>query len=183
MMPSTVTPEFPAAGEFHLSLRVADLGRSTRFYSAFLGVSPKDSTARYSTFIVPHLRLNLVLLVNDRDEALDTYSLYHLGLGVAGKAEMLAAYHAAVAVGAEIVKPPRTTWRGIPLHELWLRDPSGYLIEVYARLTDEELAEMPADKEPVFLLDGQTEQSEHQTKEIDHVDPELHDARSGNRST
>ena len=75
MMPSTVTPEFPAAGEFHLSLRVADLGRSTRFYSAFLGVSPKDSTARYSTFIVPHLRLNLVLLVNDRDEALDTYSL------------------------------------------------------------------------------------------------------------
>jgi hypothetical protein len=58
-----------------------------------------------------------------------------------------------VAAGAEIVKPPRTTWRGTPLHELWLRDPSGYLLEVYARLTDAELAQMPADQEPVFLLD------------------------------
>ena len=58
---------------------------------------------------------------------------------------------------------PSTTWtrhgrsrcasaRGTPLHELWLRDPDGTLIEVYARLTDAELAEMPADKEPVFLV-------------------------------
>ena len=40
------------------------------------------------------------------------------------------------------------------LHELWLRDPSGYLIEVYARLTDEELKQMPSDQEPVFLVPG-----------------------------
>ncbi|SCC93365.1 Glyoxalase/bleomycin resistance protein/dioxygenase (fragment) [Thiomonas sp. X19] len=66
---------FPSAQEFHLSLRVADLDRSTAFYTAFFGVEPKDCTARYSTFIVPHLHLNLVLLVNDRGEALDTYSL------------------------------------------------------------------------------------------------------------
>lgn len=143
---------FPAAQEFHISLRVADLARSTAFYTRFFGVPPKDETARYSTFIVPHLRLNLVLLVNDRGEPLDTYSLYHLGLGVAGKDEVIAAHHAAEEAGAEIVKPPRTTWRGTPLHELWLRDPSGYLIEIYARLTDEELARMPADQEPVFLL-------------------------------
>jgi catechol 2,3-dioxygenase-like lactoylglutathione lyase family enzyme len=147
----TATP-FPAAHEFHMSLRVADLARSTVFYTAFFGLPPKDRTARYSTFIVPQLHLNLVLLVNDRGEALDTYSLYHLGLGVAGKAEVIAAYHAAVAAGAEIVKPPRTTWRGTPLHELWLRDPSGYLLEVYARLTPEELAQMPADMAPTLLL-------------------------------
>jgi catechol 2,3-dioxygenase-like lactoylglutathione lyase family enzyme len=147
----TATP-FPAAHEFHMSLRVADLARSTVFYTAFFGLPPKDRTARYSTFIVPHLHLNLVLLVNDRGEALDTYSLYHLGLGVANKAEVIAAHHAAVAAGAEIVKPPRTTWRGTPLHELWLRDPSGYLLEVYARLTPEELAQMPADMAPTLLL-------------------------------
>lgn len=148
-MPST---PFPVAHEFHMSLRVDDLAHSTTFYAAFFGLPPKDRTARYSTFIVPQLHLNLVLLVNDRGEALDTYSLYHLGLGVASKAEVIAAHHAAVAAGAEIVKPPRTTWRGTPLHELWLRDPSGYLIEIYARLTPEELARMPADQEPVFLL-------------------------------
>lgn len=145
---------FPQAQEFHLSLRVADLATSTAFYTAILGVGPKDATARYSTFVVPHLNLNLVLLVNDRGEPLDTYSLYHLGLGVAGKEQVISAYHAAVAAGATIVKPSRTTWRGTPLHELWLRDPSGYLIEIYARLTSEELLDMPADQEPTFLIAG-----------------------------
>ncbi|WAL84859.1 VOC family protein [Pandoraea sp. XJJ-1] len=143
---------FPQAQEFHLSLRVADLAASTAFYAALFTVSPKDTTPRYSTFLLPDLHLNLVLLVNDSQKPLDTYSLYHLGLGVAGKAQVIAAYHAALAAGAPIVKPPRTTWRGTPLHELWLRDPSGYLIEVYARLTVEELAQMPTDQEPTLLV-------------------------------
>lgn len=49
---------------------------------------------------------------------------------------------------------PRTTWRGTPLHELWLHDPDGTAIELYARLTDEELARKPADLEPEFLVPG-----------------------------
>lgn len=145
---------FPGAQEFHLSLRVDDLAKSAEFYTAIFGVGPKDATARYSTFIVPHLNLNLVLLVNDRGEPLDTYSLYHLGLGVADKAQVISAYHAALAMGAVIAKPPRTTWRGTPLHELWLRDPSGYLVEIYARLTSEELLDMPANQESTFLIEG-----------------------------
>jgi catechol 2,3-dioxygenase-like lactoylglutathione lyase family enzyme len=138
--------------EFHLSIRVADLGASTAFYQAFFGVDPKEMTARYSTFIVPHLALNFVLLVNDKGEKLDTYSLYHLGIGVAAREAVIESYHRARLAGAEIVKPPRTTWRGTPLHELWLRDPSGYLIEIYARVTAEELTAMPENKEPTFLI-------------------------------
>ena len=38
-----------------------------------------------------------------------------------------------------------------PLHELWLTDPGGNLVEIYARLTDAELAGLPTDQEPVFL--------------------------------
>lgn len=153
------TPEvnpamIPTTREFHLSFRVAGLAISTRFYTQFLGVAPKQSTARFSTFIVPHLCLNLVILVNDRDEPLDTYSLYHVGLGVMDRAAVIESYHRALAAGAEIVKPPRTTWRGTPLHELWLRDPTGYNLEIYARLSDAELAEMPADQEPIFLVPG-----------------------------
>lgn len=151
---TSTSPSFPVAHEFHMSLRVADLAASTAFYTSLLGTAPKDSTSRYSTFTVPHLRLNLVLLVNDNAQPLDTYSLYHVGLGVADKDAVVAAYHAALAEGAPIVKPPRTTWRGTPLHELWLRDPTGYLIELYARLTDEDLQQMPPDKEPVFLVPG-----------------------------
>lgn len=143
---------FPVAQEFHISLRVADLAASVVFYAALFRIAPKDHTERYATFVVPHLALNLVLLVNDRGTSLDTYSLYHLGLGVASKAEVVDSYYHAQALHIEIVKPPRTTWRGTPLHELWLRDPSGYLIEIYARLTATELAEMPVDKEPTFLI-------------------------------
>lgn len=145
---------FPVGHEFHMSLRVADLDRSTAFYARLFGIKPKDRTIRFTTFIVPHLCLNLVLLVNDRKEVLDTYSLYHFGLCVTCKDDVIAAYHAAQAIGAEIVKPPRTTWHGTPLHELWLHDPSGYLIEIYARLTEGELADMPINQEPVFLVPG-----------------------------
>jgi len=145
-------PMIPAIEQFHMSLRVTDLAASTRFYEAFFGITAKEQTPRYSTFIVPVLNLNFVLLVNDRSSALDTHSLYHMGLGVSDKAAVIESYHRAHAAGAEIVKPPRTTWRGTPLHELWLRDPSGYLIEIYARPTDAELSEMPADKEPTFLV-------------------------------
>ena len=144
-------PMIPGATEFHLSLRVADLDAATGFYTAFFGIGPKDRTARYSTFIIPDLRLNFVLLVNDRGADLDTYSMYHLGLGVADKEAVIESYRRALGAGAEIVKPPRTTWRGTPLHELWLRDPTGYLIEIYARVTDAELTGMPADREPTFL--------------------------------
>ncbi|HUX18657.1 MAG TPA: hypothetical protein VMV63_05665 [Acidithiobacillus sp.] len=59
-----------------------------------------------------------------------------------------------ISASTEIIKPPRTTWRGTPLHELWLRDPTGYNLEVYARLTPEELAEMPADQEAIYLVPG-----------------------------
>ncbi|MEY3210808.1 MAG: hypothetical protein RIT28_1289, partial [Pseudomonadota bacterium] len=37
------------------------------------------------------------------------------------------------------------------LHELWLTDPGGNLVEVYARLTEEELAQRPESLEPVVL--------------------------------
>lgn len=140
--------------EFHISIRVSDLEESTAFHTRFLDTEPKDKTPRFSTFVVPELRLNLVLLVNDNGKPLDTYSLYHPGLGVADKAAVVESYFRAKAQGVPIVKPPRTTWRGTPLHELWLRDPTGYGIEVYARLNADELAVMPADQKPTFLVPG-----------------------------
>ena len=95
----------PAIEEFHISLRVADV---SLVLTCPFGVPPKDSTSRYTTFVVPSLRLNFVLLVNDKGAALDTYSLYHMGLGVADRAAVVESFHRARAAG-EIVKPPRTT--------------------------------------------------------------------------
>ena len=79
----------------------------------------------------------------------------HRGAGLlAAHAAVIESYARAKAQGVTIVKPPRTTWRGTSLHELWLRDPTEYGIEVYARLTPEERATMPADQEPTYLVSG-----------------------------
>lgn len=145
--------EGPQGTEFHASLRVHDLAASTRFYGWLLNTWPKEWTHRYATFIRPDLGLNFVLVVSDgKDLHHDT--LYHLGIALPDKAAVVGVYHRAVAFGAHVEKPPRTTWKGTPLHELWLTDPDGTLIEVYARLTPDELAQMPADQAPEYLVPG-----------------------------
>lgn len=146
-------PEGPPSEEFHGSIRVKSLPDSVRFYAWLLGVWPKEWTHRYATFIRPDLNLNFVLLVSDGKE-LHHDTLYHLGIGVADKAAVIDAYHRAVPFGAHVEKPPRTTWKGTPLHELWLKDPDGTLIEIYARLTDAQLAGKPADEMPEYLVAG-----------------------------
>ena len=102
------------------------------------------------TFVSRKLRTNLVLLVSD-GQALHHDTLYHLGVEVADRAAVIEAHHRAQAAGWPIHKPARTTWHGTPLHELWLTDPGGNLVEIYARLTDDERAQMPADKQAVVL--------------------------------
>ncbi len=141
------------AQEFHTSIRVGDLPKSTRFYSWLLGIRPKEWTHRFATFIQPDLNLNFVLLVAD-GKKLRHDTLYHLGIGVTDREAVVDAYHRAVAFGAHVEKPPRTTWKGTPLHELWLKDPDGTLIEIYARLSDEQLAAKPADEMPEYLVAG-----------------------------
>jgi protein-tyrosine-phosphatase/catechol 2,3-dioxygenase-like lactoylglutathione lyase family enzyme len=143
-------PEGPASREFHTSVRVNDLPRSVRFYAWLLNTWPKEWTHRYATFIRPDLKLNFVLLVSD-GKTLHHDTLYHLGIEVAGQEAVVDAFNRARFFGAKVEKPPRTTWKGTPLHELWLSDPDGNLIEIYARLTDAQLAERPADEAPVFL--------------------------------
>ncbi|MEX2479304.1 MAG: VOC family protein [Gammaproteobacteria bacterium] len=146
-------PPGPAGTEFHASLRVQDLPQSVRFYAWLLGIEPKEWTHRYAIFVEHRYALNFVLMVAD-GKALHHDTLYHLGVAVADRAAVIDAYHKALALGAAIEKPPRTTWKGTPLHELWLTDPDGNLIEVYARLTAAELAAKPADEAPQFLVSG-----------------------------
>jgi protein-tyrosine-phosphatase/extradiol dioxygenase family protein len=139
-----------APHEFHASVRVPDVAAATRLYMWLLGVSPKDWTHRYVTFVSEQLRTNFVLLVDD-GKTLHQDTLYHLGVNVGTKDAVIAAEHAARAAGFHVEKPARTTWRGTPLHELWLKDPGGNLVEVYARLTAEQLTTMPASMEPEAL--------------------------------
>ncbi len=140
--------------EFHASVRVPDLAAATRFYAWLLGVSPREWTHRYATFVSDALKLNFVVLASDGASLHVNDTLYHLGVDVGSKTAVIAAQARARAACWPVHKPARTTWHGTPLHELWLKDPGGNLVEIYARLTDEELAGMPADKEPTALEDA-----------------------------
>lgn len=144
-------PQGPTPIEFHASIRVPDLAAGARFYSWLLDVPPKEWTHRYVTFVSQALRTNFVLLVDD-GLTLHQDTLYHLGIDVGSKQAVIDAHHRAQAASWTLHKPARTTWRGTPLHELWLKDPGGNLVELYARLTSEELAMMPPDKEPTLLV-------------------------------
>ena len=143
-------PEGLHGQEFHASIRVTDLARSARFYSWLLGTAPKEWTHRYVTIVSERMRANVVLMVDD-GMVLHHDRLYHVGVDAGTRAAVIDAEARARQAGWTIFKPARTTWRGTPLHELWLRDPDDTLVEVYARLTEAELAEMPADKEPISL--------------------------------
>lgn len=139
-----------APTEFHASIRVPDLAAAAGFYTWLLGVPPRTWTHRYVTFVSEALRTNFVLLVDD-GMPLHQDTLYHVGVELPDRAAVIDAHTRARAAGWHVHKPARTTWRGTPLHELWLKDPGGNLVEIYARLTPVELGEMPADKEPTVL--------------------------------
>ena len=139
-----------APTEFHVSVRVPDLAAAARFYTWLLGAPPRTFTHRYATFVDDALQVNVVLVVADGLE-LHHDTLYHVGVAVPDRAAVIDAQRRAIAAGFPIHKPARTTWRGTPLHELWLRDPGGNLVEIYARLTEAERAAMPADLEPIVL--------------------------------
>ncbi|MFP5457710.1 MAG: VOC family protein [Bacteriovoracia bacterium] len=134
--------------EQHASIRVRDLARSTAFYSWLYQLHPKEWTHRYSVFQIPGF--NFVLVVAD-DTELHQDTLYHLGREVASKNDVIRWEAKAREFGATILKPARTTWMGTPLHELWIQDPDGIIIEIYARLSPGELEQRPADMTPVFL--------------------------------
>jgi catechol 2,3-dioxygenase-like lactoylglutathione lyase family enzyme len=141
----------PLCAELHASIRVSDLAESARFYTWLFGVQPKEWTHRYVVFYRDDIKMNFVLLVADELNLIDN-KLYHLGIGATSKEQVIGFYKSALVNSFTIEKLPRTTWRGTPLHELWLRDPDGTLIEIYSRLTDFELNDIPINKEPTHLV-------------------------------
>ncbi len=145
------TNDYLKPEEFHISLRTENLPASVSFYTSLLGFAPKEWTHRYATFNSSELKLNFVIVVSDGLK-LNKDTLYHAGISVKDKKSVIDSYYHAKKMNWHIEKLPRTTWKGTPLHEFWLKDPDGNLIEIYARLTREELAEMPENKEPLFLV-------------------------------
>jgi arsenate reductase len=147
-------PEGPTPREFHASVRVPDLAAAARFYTWLLGVSPKEWTHRYVTFVSEALRTNFVLLVSDGKE-LHHDTLYHLGVDVGTRAAVIDAQHRAVAAGISPSEAGAHHLAGHPAARAVAhrsgRQPGRDLRAPHRA----ELAEMPADKEPWTLVSGE----------------------------
>lgn len=141
-----------ATREFHITLRVGALERSTGFYAWLLDVPPKTTSKHHSVIVDPKTSTNLVLVAAGATEGGST-NIHHLGIGCETREALLQIYRGAVERGFDVVETPQTTWKGTPLHQLWLRDPEGHRVEIYARLTAEELAARPSDDRPVALTE------------------------------
>ena len=120
-------------------------------YSRLRAAWPKEWAHRSATFVRDDLHLNFVLLVSD-GKPLHHHTAYHLGIDVGDKRSAIGLFHRARHFGASVVKPPRTTWRGSPLHQLWHEGPDGNPVEIYARLTGEQFADLPQDQELAPLV-------------------------------
>ncbi len=137
--------------EFHLTLRVRHIDSSTGFYAWLLDVEPKHRGVHHSVIVDPNSGTNLVLVASGATDEGST-NIHHLGLGYPSKEELLRVYRAAVERGFDGIEAPQTTYGGTPLHQFWMRDPDGHRIEIYARLTADELSNKPADGQAVSLI-------------------------------
>lgn len=147
MHPSHANPR-----EFHFTLRVESLDRSTRFYSWLLGVAPRSVSSHHSVIVDDSTKTNLVLIASGATEQ-GSGNIHHLGIGCENKQELLRIHRSAIEHDFDVTEAPHTTWKGTPLHQLWLRDPDGHRIEIYARLSREELARRPTDDRPVPITE------------------------------
>jgi len=118
----------------HLSLNVRDLGRSVRFYSAFLGCQPRKLYDDYANFDVdsPALRLALVHKPGmERGEALN-----HLGILVESVSEVEAAKQRLIEAGLATFTEEDAECCYAIQTKVWAHDPDGNAWEVYMLLED-----------------------------------------------
>jgi arsenate reductase len=139
--------------EFHSTLRVNNLDKCIEFYTWLLGVSPKVRSKNHAVFVSSEMHLNFVMVMSSAKLVRGSESLfYHHGIGVDSVQNLLLLYREAILNKFEMVKI-ETTWSGTPLHQLWLTDPDGNSVEIYCRLSDDELKKKPVNLIQTYLED------------------------------
>lgn len=137
--------------EFHLALKTHQLHQSVRFFAWLLNEEPKTYFPnRYAVFVCKSRSLNLVL-VRENDASSYESPVHHIGIEVSTCDDVIEKFDSALSEGVEIRREPETTYSGTPLHQLWLKSPDGTDVEVYARLSADELIEYEHDQAQTSL--------------------------------
>lgn len=125
----------------HLSLNVADVERSVRFYEAFFGVPAHKRRPGYANFDLaePPLKLALQECASTTGtplHLLGTGSLNHLGVQVLTPEQVQAARERLEASGLVRFDEGDTTCCYARQDKVWATDPDGNSWEVYVLLDD-----------------------------------------------
>lgn len=124
----------------HVSINVRDIGRSIEFYSKMFGIAPSKVRKRYAKFDVSVPALNLAL--NEAEFCCDeapgccTSPLSHLGIQVAGKADVLSVRKQWSEAGLLPRDEMQTECCYAVQDKTWVRDPDGNEWEVFVVLAD-----------------------------------------------
>lgn len=124
--------------KLHLSLNVADVDRSTAFYTALFGVEPHKRREGYANFDVASPPLKLALNASAQR---GPGALNHLGILVESSAEVAAAHRRLSDSGLATELESETTCCHAVQDKVWVRDPDGNAWEVYAILDDSPATE------------------------------------------
>jgi catechol 2,3-dioxygenase-like lactoylglutathione lyase family enzyme len=121
--------------KFHLSLDVADLEASVRFYSTLLASPPSKLKPGYAKFDLENPAINLAL--QEKNHCC-LQGLNHMGLRVRASDEILAVKKRLEAAGYKTEDELNATCCYALQDKFWVHDPSSYRWEVYILKADTE---------------------------------------------
>lgn len=137
----------------HLSLRVAELERSVRFYEAFFGVAPHKVRAGYANFLLADPPLKFALTegaVQAGAMQAGAGSLDHLGFQVASATELEAFKDRLKTAGLATFDEKDAVCCHARQDKMWVHDPDGNEWEIYV-VTDEMEEAGGASKTPMTM--------------------------------
>ncbi|CAN5417407.1 ArsI/CadI family heavy metal resistance metalloenzyme [soil metagenome] len=135
--------------QFHLSLRVKDVERSTQFYRAFFGTEPHKVRPGYANFSLTNPALKLALF---EAEIEGKGSLDHLGFVVDTRQAVADAKQRMIDAGLTAFSEEEVTCCHATQDKIWVTDPDGNNWEIYVVLDDQVVvsAEKPMQMLPVI---------------------------------
>lgn len=113
----------------HVALNVSDVERSVEFYRAMFGVEPVKSKPGYAKFDIAQPPLNLTL--NYEGKISSRGALNHLGIEVAGTAEVRAARERLREAGLDAIDEMNVDCCYALQDKVWVADPDGYRWEIF----------------------------------------------------
>lgn len=122
---------------FHTSLFVDDITQTVAFYRVLFGAEPVKHKPDYAKFLPPALDLNISF--HSLPALAEGAGELHLGIEVAGEAELAHTLERLQAAGLSPSTPAHQTCCYARQNKFWVTDPDGHRWEIYA--LEEDTAE------------------------------------------